>query len=164
MNPIKLQQTAYKLYYNSWLSWLCKKIAVLIQVWIHFRYNCDISPVTQIGKGTTLGHGGIGVVINSRSVLGRNCIIAQNVTLAGKDGGAPVLDDWVYVGANSIVLGGVHVGKNAFIGALTLVNKDVPDNAIVAGSPAKVLRIRTEEEIDKWHNWVMTQGGIEICV
>ena len=116
MNPIKLQQTAHK--FND-KSWLFKKIAVLIQLLIHFRFNCDLSPVTKIGKGTSLGHGGIGVVINSRSIVGRNCIIAQNVTLAAKDGGAPVIDDWVYVGANSVILGGVHIGKNAFIGALS---------------------------------------------
>ena len=161
MNPIKLQQTSHKL---SKESWLLRKIAVLIQLWIHFRYNCDLSPVTEIGRGTTLGHGGIGVVINGRSVIGRNCIIAQNVTIAGKDGGAPDIDDWVYIGANSVILGGVHVGKNAFIGALSLVNKDVPENSIVAGIPAKVLRIRTKEEIDRWHRWVTTHGGIEIGV
>lgn len=103
MNPIKLQQTAHRL---SKKSWLWRKIAVLIQLWIHFRYNCDLSPVTEIGEGVMLGHGGIGVVINSRSIIGRNCIIAQNVTLAGKDGGAPIIEDWAYVGANSVIMGG----------------------------------------------------------
>ena len=112
-----------------------------------------------MGGGTTLGHGGIGVVINSKAVVGRNCIIAQNVTLAGKDGGAPILNNWVYVGANSIILGKVKIGNNAFIGALSLVNKDVPDNAIVAGIPAKVIRYKTEEEIIEWHKWVLTHGG-----
>lgn len=48
------------------------------------------------------------------------------------------------------------------MGALTLVNKDMPDGAVVAGIPAKVLRIQTTEEIEIWHKWVMKQGGIEI--
>lgn len=161
MNPIKLQQTAHRL---SKKSWLWRKIAVLIQLWIHFRYNCDLSPVTEIGEGVMLGHGGIGVVINSRSIIGRNCIIAQNVTLAGKDGGAPIIEDWAYVGANSVIMGGVHIGKNVFIGALSLVNKDVPDNSIVAGIPAKVMRIRTKEEVERWHQWVIAQGGVEIGI
>lgn len=65
--------------------------------------------MTEIGKGTTLGHGGIGVVINSKAKTGRNCILAQNVTLAGKDGGAPVLNDWCYVGANSVIVGGGNI-------------------------------------------------------
>lgn len=116
----------------------------------------------RLWGGTSLGHGGIGVVVNAKAVIGRNVILAQNVTIAGKDGGCPTIDDWCYIGANSVVLGGVHLGKNVFVGALTLVNKDMPDGAVVAGIPARVLRIQTAEEIDNWHKWVMKQGGIEI--
>jgi len=157
MNPIKLQQFAHKLHQMR-----IPKIPGLITRWIHFRYNSDIHYVTNIGGGTSLGHGGIGVVINAKAVIGRNVILAQNVTIAGKDGGCPFIDDWCYIGANSVVLGGVHLGKNVFVGALTLVNKDMPDNAVVAGIPAKVLRIQTDEEILKWHQWVLKQGGIDI--
>jgi len=109
-----------------------------------------------------LGHGGIGVVVNGQAKVGRNCIIAQNVTIAGKDGKAPTIGDWVYIGANSVILGGVKVGSNVFVGALTLVNKDVPDGAVVAGIPAKVLRFQDEDQINKWHKEVITQGGIPI--
>ena len=42
------------------------------------------------------------------------------------------------------------------------MNKDVPDNTIVAGIPAKVMRIRTKEEIERWHQWVIMQGGIDV--
>lgn len=55
---------------------------------------------------------------------------------------------------------GVTLGKNVFVGALSLVNKDVPDNAIVAGIPAKILRIRSQAEINDWHTWVLSHGGI----
>ena len=48
------------------------------------------------------------------------------------------------------------------MGALSLVNKDVPDGAVVAGIPARVLRIKTPEEIIKWHQWVLNHGGINI--
>ena len=51
--------------------------------------------------------------------------------------------------------GGVKIGNNAFIGALSLVNKDVPENAVVCGIPAKVLRIKSQEEIEDWYLWVM---------
>lgn len=98
---IKLQQLAHKLF--------LKRIPVLpgmIYRWIHFRYNSDISPVTKIGEGTTLGHGGISVVINPESEIGKYCILAQNVTLAKHKGGAPILDDCVYVGHGSIIMGG----------------------------------------------------------
>lgn len=118
--------------------------------------------VTEVGGGTKLGHGGIGVVIHGAAKIGRNCILAQNVSIAGKDGGAPVLKDWVYVGHASIVLGNVTIGNNAYIGALSLVNKDVPDNAIVAGIPAKIIKYRTDEDVKDWHEWVISNGGIPI--
>lgn len=157
MKAIKIQQFAHRLHK--------KRIPILpglLTRWIHFRYNSDIPLNLEIGKGTSLGHGGIGVVINSKAKIGRNVIIAQNVTIAGKDGVAPEICDWCYIGANSVILGGAKLGKNVFVGALTLVNKDVPDGAVVAGIPAKVLKMRTAEEIQKWHEWVVKQGGIEI--
>ena len=115
--------------------------------------------MTSIGEGTKLGHGGIGYVINSKAIIGRMVTLAQNVTIAGKDGLCPEIDDWSYIGANSVVLGGVKVGKNVFVGALSLVNKDVPDGAVVAGIPAKVIRMQTPEEIDRWHQWVLKNRG-----
>lgn len=153
MDAIKLQRFAHKLYKKRLPG------AGLIHRYIHFRYNCDISPMTSIGEGTKLGHGGIGCVINSKAIIGRMVTLAQNVTIAGKDGLCPEIDDWSYIGANSVVLGGVKVGKNVFVGALSLVNKDVPDGAVVAGIPAKVIRMQTPEEIDRWHQWVLKNRG-----
>lgn len=148
LHAVQWQQLANKLYN--------KRIPILpglIYRWIHFCYSSDLSVTTRIGKGTTLGHGGIGVVINSDSVIGENCIIAQNVTLAKHKGGTPVIKNNVYIGHGSIVMGGVTVGNNAFVGALTLVNKDVPENAIVAGIPARILRIQTEKELEEHPCW-----------
>ena len=151
---IEWQQLAHKFF--------IKKVPIipgLIYRWIHFRYNSDISPITIIGEGTKLGHGGIGVVINSEAVVGKNCIIAQHVTLAKHKGGAPILEDCVYVGHGSIIMGGVRIGRNAFIGALSLVNKDVPDNAIVGGIPARVLRLQSEYELTEHPCWNHIKGS-----
>jgi serine O-acetyltransferase len=149
MDAIQWQQLSYKLYKRK-----IKFIPNLISRWIHIRYNCDLQPITPIGEGTKLGHRGIGVVIHPRAKIGRYCLLAQNISIAGKDGGVPELGDYVYVGHASIVMGGIKVGNNAFIGALSLVNKDVPDNAIVAGIPAKVIKIKTPEEVEDWHRWI----------
>ena len=157
MDAIRLQRLSHKL-----LIARIPFIPGILSRIIHLRYSSDLSPATSIGEGTRLGHGGIGVVVNSNAIIGKNVILAQNVTIAAKDGQAPIIEDWCYVGANSVVLGGVKLGKNSFVGALTLVNKDVPDGAIVIGIPAKILRTRTQEEISECHQWVLKQGGVKI--
>lgn len=53
--------------------------------------------------------------------------------------GEVTIGDNVFIGMNSIILKGVHVGSNVVIGAGSLVNKDIPDNVVVAGNPAKVI-------------------------
>jgi virginiamycin A acetyltransferase len=65
----------------------------------------------------------------------------------------------VWIGCGAIVLSGINVGNGAVIGAGALVTRDVPDYAIVVGSPAKVIRLRYEESLVKrlnavaWWNW-----------
>ena len=104
MNAIKLQRLSYRLKLAH-----VPFLPGLIWRYIHLRYNSDLHPNCVIGKGTTLGHGGIGVVVNWKSTIGRNVILAQNVTIAAKDGGAPTIGDWCYIGVNSVIMGG---GKN----------------------------------------------------
>lgn len=157
MDAIKLQRLSHRLYKAK-----VPVIPGLIYRFIHLKCSSCLSPAIQIGEGTKLGHGGIGVVVNQKAKIGRNVILAQNVTIASRDGCAPSIGDWCYVGANSVVLGGVKLGKNSYVGALSFVNKDVPDGAIVIGIPARVLRIRTQEEISEWHHWVIEHGGINI--
>lgn len=65
----------------------------------------------------------------------------------------------VWIGANSTILSGVKIGNGAIIGANSLVNKDIPNYAIVAGSPAKIIIMRFSDEIIKkldqikWWDW-----------
>lgn len=61
-----------------------------------------------------------------------------------------VIEDNVWVGGSATILGGVTIGKNAIVGAGAVVTKDVPANSIVAGNPAKVIRMITDEDKDKW--------------
>ena len=98
----------------------------------------------KIGKNLLLSYWGLGVVVHIESKIGDNCHIGQNVTIGSMAGGVPELADNVRVGGGSFVFGKIKVGNNVIIGANSVVNKDVPDNAIVAGSPAKVLRFRDD--------------------
>lgn len=148
MDPIKLQRLAHKLYLKGFPRW-----GGVIQMLIYRKHNCDIAYKARIGAGTVLGHRGIGVVIHPKAVIGKNCVIAQNVTIAGKDGGAPVIGDNVYIGHGSIVMGNIHIGNNCFIGALSLVNKTFPDNCVIVGAPGRFLKIRSPEELQAYNKW-----------
>ena len=62
--------------------------------------------------------------------------------------GVPKIGNDVYIAKGAIVIGGISIGNNVTIGANAVVTKPVPDNAIVAGVPAKILRIKDEVERD----------------
>ena len=107
----------------------------------------EIHPDAQIGSGLRLLHSQK-VIIGGGVTIGSDARIHQGVTLAGDPGrgstnavfGWPVLGDRVTVGADAIVMGPVHVGDGAVIGAKSLVIHDVPAGATVVGSPARVIR------------------------
>lgn len=117
----------------------------LITLLIFLIYNSKVPYQAQIGKGTKLGYGGIGVVIHKKSVIGNNCMISQHVTIGGGNShypGLPIIGNNVEISHGACVFGGITIGNNVTIGANAVVNKPVPDNAIVAGVPAKVLRMK----------------------
>lgn len=123
-------------------------IPKLVTLLIFLIYNSKVPYLARIGKGTKLGYGGIGVVIHSESVIGRNCSVGQQVTIGGRNSrypGVPVIGDNVHMHKGAIIYGGITVGDNAEIGANAVVNKPVPDNAVVAGVPAKIIRIKDAE-------------------
>ena len=116
---------------------------------IFLIYNSKIPYTAKIGKGSYCGYGGIGVVIHSDAEIGRNCMIGQHVTIGGgnsKYPGVPKIGNNVYISHGAIVFGGITIGNNVTIGANAVVTKPVPDNAVVAGVPAKILRYKNCDE------------------
>jgi len=61
-----------------------------------------------------------------------------------EDRSGPILEDNVTVYTGAKIIGGIHIGSNVIIGANSVVVKDSPPNAIIAGIPAKIIRIRAE--------------------
>lgn len=118
-------------------------IPKIIKLFIFLIYNSSIPFEAEIGKGSTFGYGGIGVVIHKNTIIGENCVISQQVTIGGRSGinGIPVIGNNIYIGAGARILGKIHIGDNSVIGANAVVIKDVPENAVVAGVPAKIIRI-----------------------
>lgn len=96
----------------------------------------------NIGKKTTFGYQGLGVVVHKSAKIGQGCHIGQNVTIGGTSGKGkvPVIGNRVYIGVNAVVIGPIVIGNEVTIGAGAVVVSDVPDNCIVAGVPAKIIK------------------------
>ena len=96
-----------------------------------------------VGKGTMID---MGAVLGGRATVGANCHIGAGAVLAGvvePASATPVIvEDGVLVGANAVVIEGVHIGKNSVVAAGAVVIEDVPENAVVAGSPARVIKMK----------------------
>lgn len=114
----------------------------LLRKAIHFLHGSYLPPEAEIGEGTQLGYGGMGIVIHRDAKIGRHCLISHQVTVGGRSGlkDLPVIGDYVRIGAGAKILGNVHVGDFAIIGANAVVVKDVAAGAIVAGIPAREIR------------------------
>ena len=121
--------------------------ARIISQFSRFLTGIEIHPKAKIGKNLFIDHG-MGVVIGETSEIGDNVTIYHSVTLGGISPSIdsysqrdvkrhPTLKNNVVVGSGAQVLGPVVVGKNAKIGANAVVTKDVPENAVMVGIPAK---------------------------
>ena len=96
---------------------------------------------TKIGRGLFLPHFS-GIVINGKSVIGKNCTIYQNITIGskkGENGDAPMIGDNVVIATGAIIIGKIKLGINVMIGANSVILKDVGDNSVVAGNTARVI-------------------------
>ena len=98
-----------------------------------------------IGPGTMID---MGAILGGRATVGANCHIGAGAVLAGviePASATPVIvEDGVLVGANAVVIEGVHIGKGAVVAAGAVVIEDVPENAVVAGCPARIIKMKDE--------------------
>lgn len=104
----------------------------------------------EIGSGTMID---MGAVLGGRAIVGKNCHIGAGTVLAGviePPSAQPVIvEDDVVIGANAVVIEGCKIGKGAVVAAGAVVINDVPENAVVAGVPAKIVKMKDAKAISK---------------
>lgn len=95
----------------------------------------------EIGKGTMID---MNAVLGGRAKVGKNCHIGAGTVVAGviepPSADPVIIEDNVVIGANAVILEGVRVGKGSVVAAGAVVTENVPENVVVAGMPAKIIK------------------------
>ena len=148
-------------------------LAKMISQLSRFFTGIEIHPKAKIGKNFFVDHG-MSVVIGETSEIGDNVTIYHAVTLGGispsinSDGQRhvkrhPTLKNNVVVGSGAQILGPIVVGENAKIGANAVVTKDVPENAIMVGIPAKNVNKNTSKSDTSFKPYGVETNDISSC-
>lgn len=137
----------YEYYYNNSGSNVLFKIKKYYWKFLYTRrmikFNLYIG-VNSAGQGLRLIHPGFrkfGTVTS----IGNRCIILPNVLIGKKNSNTTcraVIGDDCYIGTGATILAPVVIGNNVTIGAGSVVIRDIPDNAVVGGVPAKILKYK----------------------
>jgi serine O-acetyltransferase len=123
-----------------------KRLALLVSARLSRRYGVFVNPQAVLPDSVRLPHP-IGIVIGEGVVIGERVAIYQNVTLGGarvgdwQAGKYPRIGDDTVIFAGAVIVGAIHIGRHAVIGANAVVTKDVPDYATVGGVPARILKV-----------------------
>jgi len=127
------------------MLWMLIPYLFFYRVLVFWVFHMELNPCLTVGKRLCIFHGYC-LVIHPQTIIGNNVTLRHCVTLGNKvsGGNAPVIGDNVEIGANAVVLGPIIIGNGAVIGAGAIVTKNVASCAVVAGNPAKVIRMKSE--------------------
>jgi serine acetyltransferase len=130
---------------------LTKIFAYLLTMLNDFLHGVWLPSSVKIGKGFFLGHPR-GLIVNSKTVIGDYCSIIQRVTIGGPK---VIIGNYVEITSSVSIISNrnkdeyVKIGDNCIIAAGAVVLKSMPENSVIGGVPAKVLKEVAENE-----NWV----------
>ena len=136
---------------NHWLEYkyalplVRQALKIIVIIWkklIEITFGIELPQTAQIGKGLFLPHP-YGIVLHPDVKIGEYCTISHEVTIGlagrGKKQGVPHIGDRVYIAPGAKIFGKIKIGNDVAIGANAVVTKDLPDNAVAVGIPAKVI-------------------------
>lgn len=136
-------------FYRTLFYYRIGKVSLLVS-WL-WRGSDSFYPLCKKMGGGVFAIHPYATILNARSI-GRNFSCRQCTTIGNKQDNKPnerpTIGDNVTLGANVVIIGNIHIGNNVIVGAGSVVVKDVPDNCVVAGNPAKVIRILSNENYE----------------
>jgi serine O-acetyltransferase len=103
--------------------------------------GASVPAAAEIGGGLYIAQPG-SIQISPDAHIGRDCNLSEGVAICAAERGAPWIGDRVYIGPHARIVGPIRVGDDAAIGAYAVVAEDVPDGAVIAGAPARVLSMQ----------------------
>jgi serine O-acetyltransferase len=149
VHALWLHRASHALWMSDW-----KLAARVLSYANRFATGIEIHPGAEIGRSVFIDHG-MGIVIGETAKIGDGCLLYKGVVLGGTSLEHRVrhaqVGRGVVIGTNACILGAIHVGDNARIGAGSVVVKDVPASATVVGVPARVMipkRTRFDAALD----------------
>jgi len=124
------------------VRYLLKPISAYLKHRMKAKWGIDIEDGARIGPGFVIFHYG-GIFIGPGVVIGENCQLSHNVTIGigspGSRHGFPTIGNNVAINAGAQIYGKIRIGNNVRIGPNTVVNSDIPDDAIVHHLPMRVV-------------------------
>lgn len=137
LNPVSFYRAARWAYRHNWHT-----LARLISLISELVFHCYLPASADIGGGFEVGYRGCGVVVHAKARLAENVFMGPGAIIGGRSQhpGVPQIGRNVYIAPGAKVLGEITVGDGVVIGANAVVIESVPDNCIVAGVPARIIR------------------------
>jgi serine O-acetyltransferase len=155
MDPLLL----YKIDHWAWRHKI-PLVSPLMQLLMQAVFGCRIKGSCKIDQGTLFAYKGMGVLVVSGAVIGRDCYINAGCKIIRKFPykNVPVLGDNVFVGPGAVICGPIKIGDGAVIAPNAVVTKSVPEGAIVGGIPARIIGRSDDLDYDILNNEQYKEG------